>query len=720
MANETLIQEAVERFKQASEAYSQQRLDARADLEFVAGDQWAATPQVDELQMTVNLLGPFLRQITAEARSANPSIRVVPVGTDADEDLADIRGGLIRHIEQTSNSENVYQKALWYAAAAGEGYIFIDTEYCSEDSFDQDLVLKECNNPETVFLDPNHEAIDGSDAEWGFIIKNIPQDDYRRQFPSSKLAEDMGNASWKFDTLPNQWAQEDSIVVAKYWVKEYSTKTIYKVQDPITLDKTTTDMEPADDMILLNTRKVQICTVKGYLLNALEVLSETTWASKNLPIIKVSGENFYVGGQKTQYGAIRFAKDPQKQYNYFVSKQTEMIDLAPKSSFVGASGQFANNPEKWANANRTNYGFLDYTPVSLGQTPLPAPTRVQGLDMGSFQGVLQSRSQALEDMKLVFGLNDASLGAPGNETSGVAINARVEQSSRSTYHFFDNLMVSLKTIGRQLNELIPVYYDTERTVRIVKPSQEEMTVLLNSSSNNNRYDMSKGQYDIVITTGPAYASKRSEAYDALSGLMQILPQASQVIGDLVASQVDSPIAKIAAARLKATIPPNILAATGEDNKGDMAPKEQVAQLQQKLSQMTVQMQTLAEEHKVDKAHLEILKAETALELTKMDHQNELKGKELVLTSQTVEVEAHIKMEELRLQHRKLDLEEMKMKLQVEANAQELALNATKQMHEINETMHPDRRPVGEDIHLQHITGGDTEDISMQTGIAGGM
>ena len=691
MDYENLIQEALDRFNIAQDAYMEQRMEARNDLLFVAGEQWQTPPGAAELRMTVNLLGPFLRQITAEARTANPSIRVVPTGGGADVDLADIRQGLIRHIEQMSDSDAVYQKALWYAVAAGEGYIFIDTDYVSPNSFDQDIKLVACENPEMVFLDPLHTNVAGTDAEWGFIVKDISTEAYRRQFPKSKMADIIGTSSFRALALPNDWASKETIRVAKYWVKEYVTKTLYSIMDPITQEKSTSFEKPPADMVLLQTRKTEVCTVKGYLINAVEVLDETYWPAKNLPIIKVSGENFYVGGQKVQYGAIRHAKDPQRQYNYFVSRQTEMVDLAPKNSFVGATGQFVNNPEKWANANTENYGFLDYTPVALNGSPIPAPNRVSGLDLQAFQGVLQSRAQSLEDLKLVFGLNDASLGAPGNETSGVAIQNRVEQGSRSTYHFFDNFIISLKAVGRQLNEIIPFFLDTEREARIVKPSQEEMTVLLNSQKNKFKYDMSVGEYDVIITTGPAYASKREEAYDALSGIMQALPQAGQVIGDLVASQVDSPIAKLAAARIKATIPPQILAATGEDSKSnDLAPKEQVTQLQSQLAQAQQMIQ--ADKIKIEEQDLKLKQIEdkTALELTKADMSDRLERDKMQDARDMAELEARIRLEELALQRQKLKLSEAQLVTETVLDEKKFALDATMSAHKVNETMHPDK------------------------------
>lgn len=672
------VHEAIERFNQAQDAYSRQRQDAREDLRFVAGDQWSDSTQSDELHLTVNLLNPFLRQITAEARSANPAIKVIPMGGGADVALAEARQGLIRNIEQQSDAESIYQNALWYAAAGGEGYIFIDSEYCSDDSFDQDLILKNCENPEKVFLDPHHVKVDGTDADWGFIIEDISHDALKRKFPKSKLAEGLGTLGWNRLSLPGDWIDAETCRVAKYYVKERIPKKIWLVMDPLTMEQSTTDEEPGDTLVVLNSRTSFDTEVKCYLMDGIEILEETTWPGKHIPIIKVTGDNFYVGGERVQYGAVRHAKDPQRQYNYHTSRQTEMIDLAPKNSFVGATGQFSNNPEKWANANRVNYGFLDYTPVSLVGHPVPPPTRVSGLDLSAFQGVAASRAQSLEDLKLVFGLHDAALGRVQGEASGVALQQRTEQSSRSTYHYFDNLLIALKAVGRQLNELIPFFYDTDRIVRIVKPTDEEQMIAINSISNKNRYDMTKGDYSVIISTGPAYSSKRQEAFEALNGIMAALPESGRVISDLVAGQIDSPVAQQAAARLKATVPPEVLAATGEDDNEDAVPAELLAKAKQDLAMNQQKVKHLELEKQEMQVQIKIASDKSALDLTIADMKHDEVMRRITLDEQIAMSEMQLKTQEHALAERQIELKE-----------KELQMNATVAAHNITSKEHAD-------------------------------
>ena len=659
-----IVSTALKRFKRAQNEYEKQRSEAREDLLFVAGHQWNS-PQQDDFMLTVPLLGPFLRQITAEAREANPSITVIPVGS-TDVALAEVYEGLIRHLEQKCDATAAYQQQMWYAAAGGEGYLLLDSEYVDDSSFDQDLVITGASNPAKVFLDPMHELLDGCDAEWGFIIEDLSHEEYTRRFPDSELTSKLNGMTssngWTALQLPGDWFNKDAVRVARYFEKQYTTKKIYLVLDPLTNVQYTTDEKPDDTKVVLRTREAQTCSVMRYVLNCVEVLDKSPWPSKYLPIIKVTGETFAVGGQRVQYGAIRHAKDSQRQYNYLVSRQTQLIDMAPKSPFIGATEQFANNPEKWANANTVAYGFLDYTPVVQGNVQVPPPQKVSGVDVATLQAIAATRQSAYEDMKQIFGLQDASLGRPGNEISGVAIQARDTAARKSTYQFFDNLLVSMRCLGRQLVELIPSFYDTDRIVRIVKPDSTDELIAINSISNNFKYNMTKGTFDIVIETGPAFASKRQSGLASLQGIMSALPQSSQVIGDLVAGLVDSPVAQLASKRIKATIPKEILAATGEDDENDMAPAELVAKLQQNLAQAQQELELLNLQKQELEVKVKVAEDKTAITLTTADMEHERELAKLEHDANIAKAEVDLKKMQLELLARKVALEEQKLQL----------------------------------------------------------
>ena len=100
------------------------------------------------------------------------------------------------------------------------------------------------------------------------------------------------------------------------------------------------------------------------------------------------------------------------------------------------------------------------------------------------------------------------------------------------------------------------------------------------------YNPSVGRYDVVVTTGPSYMTKRQEAMDAMSQILQGNPNLWAVAGDLFVKNMDWPGAQEMAARIRKTIDPKLLADADND------PALQAAQ--QQIEGMMGQMQTMHE------------------------------------------------------------------------------------------------------------------------------
>jgi len=697
--------QAMEHYKASADFYSKIRLEAKEDLEFLAGKQWEESQVPDDrLRLTVPLVASFLRHITNEVRKNKPAIVVSPSGQTASTDKAQLLAGMVRAIEQKSDASSQYAQAFWYAAAAGEGYLLVDRDYTSPLSFDQELCIKAADDPSRILIDPYCSCLDGEDSNWAFVIQDLNKEFFKLQFPDSKLAKDL-ESSFRTSIVAD-WEDSNTVRVARYFVRETKPATLYliKSSDPYKEPFVTTTapesipVAEGETLEVLAKRPTTTWEVKEYLLNGVEVLSETTWPCSTIPIRRVLGDHYYVNGLLVQHGAVRLAKDPQKMYNWNTSVMTELIDMAPKSSFVAASGQIQNNPEQWANANTVNYGTLTYEPTALNGQMVPPPQRISAMDAGTFQAVASNRSMSLEDIKLVFGVQDASLGRQGNEISGVAILARQEQAGHSNYHYYDNLCASIRSLGALIVELIPAVYDAERQVTIVKPDDSTTQVTINDG--RGRYDLSTDEdYEVTISTGPAYGTQRQEAVESMTALIGAYPNAGPLMADILVGSMDWPEAQRVAKRLKAAVPPEIRAATGEDQEGEAAPAELLAQVQQQLSELTMKAEKTELELQETKAKLNIAEDKAALELTRMDQQNELERLKLLLEEKHGELETQLKLKEYTLHERELSLKEKEMELRIVQAA-----------NQINEQDRPRNAPAP-DLPERNI-GGTAMDVNL--------
>jgi hypothetical protein len=219
-------------------------------------------------------------------------------------------------------------------------------------------------------------------------------------------------------------------------------------------------------------------------------------------------------------------------------------------------------------------------------------------------GLLQAKAGAAEDIKSATGQYNASLGMTSNERSGKAILARQREGDIGTYHYVDNLARAIRHIGRQLVDLIPKIYDTERIARIIGEDGEPDTVKMNPGQQEpvkrivnqegvlieKIYNPGVGKYDVRVITGPGYATKRQEALESMAQLLQGNPQLWQVAGDLFVKNMDWPGAQDLAKRFKKTIDPKVLA--DDDDPALAAANQQMQAMQAEMENMFQMLQNV--------------------------------------------------------------------------------------------------------------------------------
>ena len=603
------------RLDMAVSALAESREDEIDDLRFYAGSpdnhwQWPAdvlatrgAVQGQTINarptLTINKLPQHVRQVTNDMRQNRPGAKVIPVDDNADVQVAEIFNGMIRHIEYISDADVAYDTACENQVAYGEGYITLMTEYCDPNNFDQDIKIGRVRNSFSVYMDPLIQDPTGADAKWCFITEDLTKAEYERQYPDAAPISTLQSLGVGDQSISN-WLNEDTVRIAGYYYIDYEKAKLNLYPGGQTaFEGTAEDKQfkmiygkPKRTRESVNP-KVRYCKINGY-----EILEEKEWAGKWIPVIRVVGNEFEVDGRLYVSGLVRNAKDAQRMYNYWVSQEAEMLALAPKAPFIGYGGQFEGYEDKWKTANTNNWPYLEVNPdVTDGQgAVLPLPQRAQP-PMAS-TGLLQAKAGASEDIKSTTGQYNASLGMGSNERSGKAILARQREGDVGTYHYGDNLTRAVRHVARQLVDLIPKIYDTQRIARIIGEDGETKMVKINPEQPEpvkqivdqqgivieKIYNPGVGKYDVVATTGPGYATKRQEALEAMAQLLQGNPQLWQVAGDLFVKNMDWPGAQEMSKRFAKTIDPKIL----QDD--DKSPELQAAE--QQIQAMGAEMENM--------------------------------------------------------------------------------------------------------------------------------
>ena len=596
--NDPRIANAIKFLQFANEADQMNRSEALEDLKFAAGDQWPVEIQNSRVLearpcLTVNKVDAYCRQLTNQMRQQRPRIKVHGMNTESDEKMAKIIQGICRHVENHSDADAAYDKAGDFAVRMGWGYWRVTTDYVREDSFDQEIYIRAIDNPFTVYFDPNSVLPDGSDAETVLITTVISKENFKKMYPNAETQQGF-TMRGTGDTNP-EWVMKEDIRLAEYFYTERKAIKVHLLSDGTSVksdDLPAQDVLDAAGITIVETRDSFEKKIRWCKLTSMEVLEEGEWAGKYIPIVPVFGQETVVENKKKKFGIVRMAKDPQRMYNFWQTSLTESVALAPKAKWLLAEGQDEGHENEWAMANIKSMPVLRYKQKDIDGQPAPAPQRLQPEPPPA--GIMAAAQSMTTDLMQVVGIFDPSQLPQGN-ISGKALQGQQQQVDMTNFHYYDNLTRSIRQTGRIILDLIPKIYDRERVLRIIGDDGKPEILTINQFGQDEEgidkilNDVTVGEYDVVMDTGPGYNSKRQEAVASMMQLFAADPSLIQQAGDLLVRNMDFPGADTIADRLAVNNP---LAKIDDKSKVPPRVQMELQQLQAQNEQMQQQMQQL--------------------------------------------------------------------------------------------------------------------------------
>lgn len=588
------------------------REKAREDIRFVGGKQWNEQVERDrELAgrpaLTFNRLPTFIQQVCNESRQNKPSIKFSPVDNAGDVDTAKVFEGLARHVQYASNAQIAYDTAIEYAAQGGFGYFRLLTDFC-KGTFDQEAKFGIVPDPFSVYgiLIPK---CFGRKPRHAFVIETLSDEEYEATYPDSEMSRN------GFDGDYGSWFSDSSVRVAEYFWTVTKRQTIALIEG----NSIVPIEQVPEGAGILRKRTIDVDTIRFCKTNGFEVFegTETTWVGDCIPIFASLGRQMIIDGRPELFSLVRHQKHPQMLINAYKSGIAERIGMVNRAPYIGYRGQFTD--PKWRSANVANHPYLevDTSVVMPNGQYAPAPTRQ---NMESQIGDLSlAAAQEIDDLKAIAGIHDASLGQQGNETSGIAIARRQQQSSITNLHFIDNLRRAQEEAGTALAYILPRIYDTVREVRIVGEDETERVVRVNEpyidpeTGEEKTYMLDADKYDVKVNIGPAYTTKRQEASEQYAQVIQAAPDLMSVIGDIYFRNQDVAGSDEASERLKKFIQITKPGLIEDEKKQAEIPPQVQAQLQQS-GQMIEQLTTALDETTKE---VEVLKAKERIDLEKL-------------------------------------------------------------------------------------------------------
>lgn len=708
-AHDALLKLARARCALVEDADSKQDARERDDLSFYQGEgQWSEEiRKMRAGQDASNNLPPVparpcltivgkirepVRHVLNEERQADLSISVVPaddfeglVGS-IDPTEIELREGLIRRIQRQSEAADARTWGFSRAAISGRGYYGLMTRYVEGKTFDQEIYYRRFFNQAVVKLDPAHEQPDGSDTEWAFVGTILSWEQYKADYP--KRADGQTNklldiSESDFNVLctnePTWFTLEGEtrmVRVLEYWYFEYTSRQILQLSDGriVYADELEGDLPPG--VKIQQSRRQTGKQVKFCKLDGQNILEETDWPGKFIPIIKIVGEELHpFDDERRCEGMVRPARDSVQGFNVMVSTEVEIMGLMPKSPVELDPEQIEGYESVWQSMNTRNWAYLPRKSFAQNGQPFQPITYLQREPPIQAAAVMTGQFDTF--IKSSTGIPDPTLGnVDPSIRSGKGIKALLAQAQQGTSHFMDNLIRSEHYEARILNDLLyPIFSRPGRLARILNTQNEPQTVLLHQPSvmvgdrpmpfdpqqhqgqQPKQYTLTKdASFNIAVKVSKNYDTRREEIEATLGELVAGDPKATlPFFADLLFKYSDAPGHEEMEERGKLMLSPVVqqaLAAKGQDPQASQ--RQMGAQLAQ-LQQQNQELQQMADKNKSDlmkaqldqQTRIEVAKIQVGGTITAADIKASVDASRVALEQIRTVIEA---AEEARRQH----------------------------------------------------------------------
>jgi hypothetical protein len=599
-------------YSEALDATTEQRRQIDDDLSFTdvsEPEQWDENLKQKRLNdpggarpcLVFDQCGQYIQNVTGQVEQRPPAMHAVPV-EKGDKRVAQQYDGIFRHIEAASRAQQHYARAMQSAARAGVGYLMIEPDYTNRALNYQEPRIGSEGDPLRVVFDPWSVELDGCDANFAFHVTPLSQREFRRRYGEKKAA-----SSWQ---EPDRIIRDEreSILIARYWrVDEASQNMIVctmpsgeqvaLAEDDYWRESQNLGVNlPVNGTFRDKVRKVYTGLVSG--ADYLE--AEREFPCSYIGVVPVYGYVSFSEGRMRYCGIGRRAMEPQRAYNFHMSEIRALQAAAPRSPWMTPVRAIQGLEAIWDKANAETRAYLPYNDVDENGQPIAMPARSQvSINLANH---MTGAEQALRDIQASIGMYQANLGAPSNETSGIAISERKAQGEASTANFPANLAAAIGQIGKIIIDMTPRLMDTRRQIRIlgidstpgeviIDPEQAEA---VQETPQGLSINPNVGKYDVRVTVGASFATQRSQASQQFTEIMRAAPQMMPAIAPLWAQTLDIPHADKLAQVLTAIAPPEVRAVLQPESKDKPSADQLIMQVEQ-LQAALKEAITVAEE-----------------------------------------------------------------------------------------------------------------------------
>lgn len=567
------------------------------------GGQWEASVWnrlANRPRYSLDLMSPLIQQISGEMEKLDFAIDINPSSADSSKEVANTFNGIIRHIENISNANRVYNTAGRGILESGISGWRIDVDWANQTNFDQDLIINYISNfKDRVWFDHGSQEQDRSDADFCWVMTPFTEKAYKDKYP-----EGSGTSIPQDNYCTYYWYKPEFIVCAEYFWKEKKKTPIIQMSNGAVFEKNDDTMSVIDELRgfgidVIAERDAEVDTVFVRKMDGddwLDDKKETVF--KYLPVIPDYGNFRIIEDKAIYYGLPEKLLDAQRITNYTISRLTEDTSLRAKSKMWMSKEQAAGNMAQYKTMNVDNKPIATFNhregqaDPAYKQPAPPDPT------------LLTIMEATTTYINKIAGLYSSNQGDNPGLQSGIAVDSQIAQGINGMNGYFTSQEIAICHTAKVLitGPIQKVYGDRQQ-VRILgvdgESDFEDLTKTVQDVQTGKEVqliDMSKGQYDAVCSVGLSYSSRRQETIQNIIDYAKIDPTIIDDGSDIILANTEGPGMKDLAKRRRRK---NVLA-------GIVTPEELTEEEEQMLQQ---QQQAGSEPSAQDQAAIGLVQAE---------------------------------------------------------------------------------------------------------------
>ena len=615
LAMSDVLKDAQKLYQESLDATRDQRLQVEEDLKFSDPSnprQWDEAVKAQRENdpggkrpcLVLDQTGQYVANVAGQVEKQPPAIHAIPVGGGADKKAAEQIDGRFRHIEHASCAIQHYARALTSASRAGVGYLTVRPVYVDRAMGWQEPRIGSEPDPLKVVFDPWSVETDGSDADFGFVLTSMSIALFESKW-KSKEAVDFGDPEYT-----RRDNNRKSILLAESWGKESKSRNVIVYFDQDGQEKSGSEDEYWE---VCQAAGQQLQYIRNYTdkydcvnwrrMSGADVLEESLYPADSIGIIPVYGYVGFTDGRMTYCGIPRRARSAQQAYNYHKSEL-----MMPGAQLLASKRALSGLERIWDKNQVERRAYMPYNDLDQDGAISPPSMIKVGSSLVDHVGGAES---ALRDIQASIGMYQANLGAPSNESSGVAIESRKQQGEASTAHFPSHLSASLGQVGKVVMQMDARLADTQREQPIIgvdgsagkiDVNPDQKTSFERQPGGGVSINPNVGKYGVRVVVGASYSTQRSQTNAAFGEIMRGNPELAPTVAPFWAQTLDFPGSDKFAQAMAAMAPPPVKAIIqpeGQDEGPDPAKMAQQMQEMQQALQETQQALQEAIQHAKD-------------------------------------------------------------------------------------------------------------------------